>query len=122
MQKIKATSIPYEVWIINYTWYIGWVNGPFSCGEYPDLKIFKNNLKHHLSQIEEVLKYKRYIDERCVHIIEESSPKVSAELRARHGCINGRIMAFGVINDCFRHHIEEHGMWFHAISVLFKNK
>ena len=30
------------------TGYIVWVNGPFECGSYPDIKIFWKNLKSHL--------------------------------------------------------------------------
>ena len=43
--KFKGAGLCYEVGICIQTGDIVWFNGPFPCGEWPDLKIFRSKLK-----------------------------------------------------------------------------
>ena len=45
-KKFKGPGVRYEVGICIQTGWIVWLNGPFPCGEFPDLKIAKMELVH----------------------------------------------------------------------------
>jgi hypothetical protein len=51
--KFKNSGLRYEVAISIQTGDIVWVNGPFPCGEFPDIKIFRLGLKTKLRYLEE---------------------------------------------------------------------
>jgi hypothetical protein len=51
--KFNASGLRYEVGIAIQTGHILWVNGPFPCGEYPDIKIFCLGLKKKLEYCKE---------------------------------------------------------------------
>ena len=46
--KFNSPGVQYEVAISIQDGDIVWVNGPFACGLWPDIKIFWQNLKHAL--------------------------------------------------------------------------
>jgi hypothetical protein len=43
--KFRAAGLRYEVAVCIQTGDIVWFHGPFPCGEWPDLKIFRDGLK-----------------------------------------------------------------------------
>jgi hypothetical protein len=43
--KFKKSGLRYEIAISIQAGDIVWVNGPFPCGEWPDIKIFRKDLK-----------------------------------------------------------------------------
>ena len=45
-KKFKGPGVRYEVGIYIQTGVIVWINGPFPCGEWPDLKIALSSLVH----------------------------------------------------------------------------
>jgi hypothetical protein len=47
--EFKGPGLRYEVAICIQTGDMVWINGPFMCGNPPDLKIFPWNLKHRLA-------------------------------------------------------------------------
>ena len=48
--KYKASGYRYEVALCIWTGWIIWINGPFPCGTYPDIVIFRQQLKQKLQQ------------------------------------------------------------------------
>ena len=52
--KFKGPGLRYEVAVCIQTGDVVWINGPFPCGKWPDLKIFQLRLKHMLGPEEKV--------------------------------------------------------------------
>ena len=57
--KFKAPGLRYEIGIAIQSGDIVWVNGPFPCGEYADLTIFRGGLKNKLRYCQEKIEADR---------------------------------------------------------------
>lgn len=64
--KFKGPGARYEVAVCIATANIVWADGPFPCGAYLDLKIFRLGLLHALREDETVVADGGYQDSRCV--------------------------------------------------------
>lgn len=53
--KFRGPGLRYKVAVSIHHGNIIWIYGPFSCGSWPDLKIFQNNLSAVLNGIERVV-------------------------------------------------------------------
>ena len=53
--KYKGPGLRYEIGICIRTGFVVWINGPFPCGEWSDLKIFKAGMRHKLDGGEKVV-------------------------------------------------------------------
>ena len=98
-----------------------WVSGPYPCGRYPDVTIFRKDMKAALDEKERVIGDLGYTDDKCItrDIIESPIPiKIQTELRARHETANKRLKQFSVLSSNFRHPIEYHTICFHAVSRI----
>ena len=112
----------YEVAIAIKTGYIVHVNGPFLCGEWPDLRIAREWLHHRLP----VGEY--YIADgghRCRHspvVLQESVQQNEVRkfrlIRARHETINGRFKEWGCLKQTYRHAENKHHDVFMAVAVI----
>lgn len=65
--KHNVPGIRYEVFIGIRTARITSINGPFPCGSYPDLKIFRNGIKSYVDKSEMVIADKGYPDSTVYH-------------------------------------------------------
>jgi len=103
------------------------VNGPFACGMWPDITIFRASLKTFLDPYERVEADDGYSGEdpvtcktpgglssRC----DKEAAKLRLRIRARHETVNARIKTFGALKQRFRHPTENHGMFVRAVIVL----
>jgi hypothetical protein len=121
--KFKAAGLRYEIAICIKTGYIVWVNGPFPCGSFPDIKIFRSALKYKLRAGEKVEADNGYRGE-PLHVslpgdIEsELHKKAEVAARARHETVNKRFKQFKCLKDVFRHDISKHAAVFRAVAVL----
>jgi hypothetical protein len=106
---------------------IVWVNGPFPCGHWPDIEIFRQGLKHVLEERERVEADDGYRGEdplnvkvpaSMCHPQEEQILLQRTVVRRRHETMNNRLKQFKILDGCFRHDIKHHGMCFHAVVVL----
>ena len=97
-----------------------WVNGPFKCGSFPDLKIFCNDLVHFLDENEKVIADGGYPHRRCVssNELEGSKKVVHSRRRARHETVNSRLKNFFVLTHTFRHDRNLHVYCFHAVAQV----
>ena len=48
------SGLRYEICLCIRTGDLVWVNGPFPCGNYPDISIFRSSLMSHLEEFERV--------------------------------------------------------------------
>ena len=53
--KFKAAALRYEVGVCIQTSEIVWVNGPYPCGHWPDLRIARNDLIYMVEDGEKIL-------------------------------------------------------------------
>ena len=116
--KFRGPGLRYEIGVSISKGHIVWVNGPYPCGSYPDVKIFRDGLKKELLPGEVVLADRGYSDERCVLVAPGKDSRTSSLLRARHESLNCRIKSFKATSDVFRHSLSKHSSVFHAVSNI----
>ena len=124
--KFKGPGLRYEVGVSIQCGDIVWINGPFPCGAWPDIKIFRQALKGKLiSAGERVEADDGYRGEpRCVDLPKEMAfgfpdqLSKKAALRHRHETVNSRFKNFSILKDTFRSHFIKHGDVFRTIVVL----
>lgn len=96
--------------------------GPFECGTWPDLSIFRFKLKRMLSPAEKVVADKGYRGECRVMTSLQARTVEHHELmntaRARHETVNGRLKAWSILKDVFRHPLDKHHIAFRSVIVI----
>lgn len=115
--KFHGPGLRYEVGLALRTGEIAWVHGPFACGEWPDLKIFKSSLDNQLIEGEKVIADGGYQDPACVQTIAGAADAVKF-LRAQHEAVNGRLKRFSVLSSRFRHNKDLHCSCFFAVANI----
>lgn len=121
--KFKGAGLRYEIGVSLLGGNIMWANGPFPCGSYPDVKIFRNELKHLLLEDEYVIADKGYRDEKCmIERIERKENQKLQNYRARHETINRMLKSFNVLSTTFRHDRNLHSDCFHAVCNIVNLK
>ena len=93
-----------------------WINGPFPCGEWPDLKIAMDLLVHMFEGDERAVADSGYrghleyfdVPWRYLDNLEQRIRKALA--RARHETINRRFKQWKCMKDVWRHSLELHGI------------
>ena len=124
--KFKKSGIRYEVGVCIKTGFIVWVHGPFPCGQYNDITIFRHCLSSCLDVGERVECDDGYwgeAPEQCVvpkHAWTREAKWVesSKSVRARHETVNKRLKDFACLRLFFRHSIDFHSLCFRAVAVL----
>ena len=124
--KFKGPGLRYEVGISILHGDIIWINGPFACGQWPDIKIFlKGGLKDNLAEGERVEADDGYISADPQYIKSRSGifhPELGQNtrntLRARQETVNKRMKQFGALSGIFRHTIDKHGDVFDAVALV----
>lgn len=125
--KFKHAGLRYELAVCIATGWIVWLIGPFPCGDWPDIVIFRFALKHLLEGKEQVEADDGYIGDdplktkvpkSMVHNHDEKMLINRTKVRRRHETANGRIKMFGCMKDSFRHDISFHGPCYRACAVL----
>lgn len=120
--KFKGPGLRYEVGVCIQTGDICWVNGPYKCGSWPDISIFRDVLKGLLLPRELVEADAGYRgDAKCsiptnARNTAEYSKKKDA--RSRHETINGYLKKWGVLHRVYCHDLNNHGRCFMAVAVL----
>lgn len=121
--KFHRAGLRYEMATSIDTGLIVWISGPFPCGVFPDVTIFRRDLMALLGPHEMMHADSGYRGE-LAHIITQSSPinawmKVMNGLtRAWHEKVNGKLKRFNVLDHSFRHNRQEHGECFMAVASL----
>ena len=116
--KFKGAGLRYEIAVSFKTCEVVWATGPYPCGSFPDLRIFRLKLKHLLAQNgEKAIADKGYRDPLCVQTVRYPS-NLACRVRARHESINGRLKNFFVLSQTFRHPLNKHATCFFAVLNL----
>ena len=120
--KFKAAALRYEVGVCIQTGEIVWVNGPFPCGHWPDLRIARNDLIFMVDQGERILADGGYRDGNqyfeTPNGLHNPDQRMKAAARARHETINRRLKQWTVLSKVFRHDMDKHGLCFHAVANI----
>jgi len=99
---------------------IVWINGPFPCGWWPDLKIFKHDLVNRLQPGEMVEADGTYQHPRCQKpgdYVSLTDRRAKTMARARHETVNKRLKQFYCLKHTYRHSRDKHHILFAAAAV-----
>ena len=120
--KFKGPGLRYEIAVCIKTGEIVWFNGPFPCGAFPDITIFRRDLRHLLYAGEKVIADRGYAGdsrvctpEDAVNSDHRSSMRIA---RARHESINHLLKLWGWLSQVFRHGRCKHQLVFEAVVLL----
>lgn len=121
--KFKGAGLRYEVALAISTGDIVHINGPFPCGNYPDITIFRSKLKGMLRDGEMVEADNGYRGEHNhvrtpVDYVSTTDKKQKAKAMARQETINRRFKQFGALKQVFRHDISVHRVVFESVTVI----
>jgi len=121
-QKFKGPAVRYEIGVCIRTGWIVWVNGPFACGKWPDLKIFKEAMIHELDYGERVVADGGYPTGNQFTIVPRhlhgADKRFHSIVRARHEIVNRRIKQWRVLGERYRNQLLDHGTFFWAVAVI----
>lgn len=121
-EKFHGAGLRYELGVCIQSGDICWMNGPFKCGKWPDLKIFRRDLKQRLAPGEMVECDAGYRgDPKCRHkhiVFNQADRVAKADARARHETVNGDIKSFSCLKQEWRHDRHLHKFAFGAAAVL----
>jgi hypothetical protein len=123
--KFKGPGVRYEVGICIQTGWIVWLNGPFPCGRYSDVKIARKWLHKELRPMEKYVADGGYRDARlnvaCTPTGLNSYDQAQKQLvRSRHETVNGRIKNFSIFKQAFRTELCKHGVCMHAVVNMIQ--
>ena len=118
--KFRSAGLRYEIAVSIERGRLVWVNGPYPCGKFPDVCIFRHRMKIVLANNEKVLVHNGYPDSRCFKSSDVSHEymDIHNEIRARHEAINRRLKQFNALPNVFRRSVGHHGYIFLAIANL----
>lgn len=124
--KLKRAGLRYEVAVCIQTGDIVWINGPFKCGRWNDLMIFRRNLKAKLLPDEMVETDRGYQgDPSCRHadIIASMADLIAKKRVAlRHETVNSDLKKFECLKLVWSHDRHLHKFAFAAVAVLTQLK
>ena len=117
--KINGAGVRYEIGL-SVAGEIVWVNGPFPCGKYPDIKIFKNSMVQALREEECLIADNGYNHQKCItpNTVSDDNRKLHSRIRARHETVNRRLKIFSILRQVYRHPLDDHWLYFHAVAQI----
>lgn len=120
--KFNGPGVRYEVGICIQTGWIVWINGPFPCGEWPDLRIARDALHYALPPGELYVADGGYADggqnSDTPNGLNDDDQRMKKVARARHETVNRRFKEFNILHRVFRHNIHLHSSVFRAVANI----
>ena len=116
--KFKAPGVRYEVGLCIRTGDIVWIHGPFPCGHWPDITIFRSALIYELLDGEKVEADKGYRGEPVYIKTPTGENDIGQRVRSRHETVNKRFKQWGCLRQAFRHNVSKHQSVFSAVAVV----
>lgn len=96
-----------------------WICGHYPAGSYPDVVIFRDDLKHRLCEGESVITDNGYRDAKAMKQLDAPGKEdYHRAVRGRHEGVNGRLKRFKVLTTPFRHEKDLHGICFFAVANI----
>jgi hypothetical protein len=121
-EKFNGPRLRYEVGICIRTGWICWLNGPFPCGHWPDIRISRDYLVYLLDRDERLLSDGGYPGQYHMqpNPANRGQPieRMKALARARHENINGCFKVWRCLKERWRHPLELHEPTMWAICNL----
>jgi hypothetical protein len=105
---------------------IKWLNGPYPCGKYNDITIFRDSLVSFLDDLERVEAddaYERESPFRCkipkaVLSHPSEADALQKRVQGRQETINSRLKAYAILREKYHHDVTQHGWVFRAVDVF----
>ena len=122
--KFKGPGVRCEVALSIIGGDIVWIHGPFPCGYWSDLKIFRNALKFMLGDCERVEADDGHRGEpgkikAASGLCTKAEKKMKAKVRSRHETVNKRFKQWGCLKQAFwRDDEQRHSSVFRAVAVI----
>ena len=125
--KYLSSGVRYEVGLCILSGDIVWIEGPFPCGAWPDINIFRRSIIHYLEEGERVEADDGYIGDSPLHckIPSVMGPTNLPEYEAmesrvanRHETVNKRFKHWACMKNRFSHSPKKHGSCFRAVAVF----
>jgi hypothetical protein len=122
----KKSGIRYEISLCILTGDIFWINGPYECGMWNDIMIFRNALMTKLSANERIEADDGYLGEHPHHVkcpkgianLEETE-FMQQRIQNRQESINTkRFKDWGALRQIWRHAIPRHSETFRMICIV----
>ena len=124
--KYKRAGVRYEISVCIATGCIVHTLGPFPCGHWSDISIFRFGVKKLLLPNECVIADKGYrFDEKCLTPLDFTDLQTLHAMsvtRARHEGINGMLKDWKILKDTYRHSLQKHKYVFNAVIVMTQLK
>ena len=123
--KFKHAGFRYEVAVCIQTGYIVWINGPFPCGMWPDINIFRRDLRKKLLPEEMVEADRGYKDDKCRYcdvVVSKSDGRAKSRAMRRHETVNSDLKTFGCLEHQWRHELSKHSLAFASCAFLTQMK
>ena len=99
-----------------------WINGPFPCGSWNDLRIARSALVDALDPGEYYLADGGYRDGNQWSVTPTGhhrfDDRQKSVVRARHETYNKRLKDWGALREVFRHKLETHSQVFRAVANI----
>jgi len=116
--KTKGPGLRWEIALNIRTGDIVWINGPFPCGQYPDIKNFRQDLKFELEDGEMVEADLGYRGEPQYVKTPQPGNDVQARVRSWHETVNKRFKQWNCLSRVFQHQVERHQVVFGAVAII----
>ena len=121
--KFKGPGLRYEVAVSIRGGDIVWTNGPYACGAWPDISIFREHLIHQLLPGEMVEADRGYRGEPTkirtpIDAATRREKKLKSRARACQETANKCFKQFGALKQVYRHQIQNHKLLFESVVVI----
>jgi hypothetical protein len=128
--KHRGPGLRYEVCVCILSGDIVWWHGPFPCGRFHDIQIFRRGLLGEMDdarirtgRIEMVEADKGYRGERLYCVVPDDNAdaaqrRMKYRVAQRHETVNKRLKQWGCLKRVFRHNILKHQSVFGAVAVI----
>ena len=121
----KKSGLRCECAICIQTGVVVWIHGPFACGAFPDITIFRDSTLSFLDTAEQVEADDGYVGESPRHVKcpkrFTNPPEAEAmqnRVRSRQETVNKRFKQWGLLKQTCRHLLLDHGDVFRACASL----
>jgi hypothetical protein len=122
----KKSGLQYEIGICIKTGSLVWINGPFACGKWNDIQIFRSSLLSHLEDGERVEADDGYVGE--AHYVKcpknftnpKENEKMQSYVHHHHETVNKRFKDWGIMKEAFqnREMVYLHGDVLRSVAVI----
>jgi hypothetical protein len=119
--KFKKSGLRYGISVDIGSGEMVGAHGPFPCGLWPDIKIFKKYVLPLLQPGEKVETDRGYCHPSCRNpedFLSKSEAVAKSRAASRHEAVNGRLKNWRSLKQCFRHDHHEHKYFFFTAAVV----